>query len=115
MFLNDKTIRPLTDKVEVKAPLTVSYSINLTYYISNDNLGMIERIQNEVNTAIQDFILWQKSKIGRDINPSILISNIVSAGASRADVISPIFTSLADNQVASLNTTTINYGGTIYG
>lgn len=114
-FLNDRTIRPLTDKVEVKAPSTVNYYISLTYYISSDDLSTIESIQNKVNVAIQNFILWQKSKIGRDINPSILISYIISAGASRVDVTSPVFTSLQSNQVASIDTINVSYGGSIDG
>lgn len=114
-FLNDRTIRPLTDKVEVKAPSTVNYSISLTYYVSSDDLSTIESIQNKVNVAIQNFILWQKSKIGRDINPSILISYIISAGASRVDVASPVFTSLQSNQVASIDTINVSYGGSIDG
>lgn len=111
-YLSDKTRRPLTDNVTVNAPDVVNYDIALTYYILNDNSAAVSNIQSNVNQAVQDYILWQKSKIGRDINPSELISRIINAGAKRVDIINPVYTAVADNQVAVASANvTLTYGG----
>ena len=69
-FLDDETRRPLTDHVVVKAPQTVEYTIEGTYYISRDRQEMAAVIQKQVEAARDEFIRWQKSAIARDINPS---------------------------------------------
>lgn len=111
-FLSDKEKRPLTDKVVTGAPDIINYDISLTYYILKDNADTATTIQTNVNKAVQDYILWQKSKIGRSINVDELSSRIKSAGAKRSVITSPIYTALTDTQVgiASANIT-VNYGG----
>ena len=65
----------------VKAPQTVEYTIEGTYYISRDRQEMAAVIQKQVEAARDEFIRWQKSAIARDINPSRLIYGLVAAGA----------------------------------
>ena len=116
---NDKNIRPLTDHVFVKAPDTVSYDINLTYYITTENAGLANAIKNKVTEAVEEYKTWQRRKIGRDINPSKLVQMVIAAGAKRVEVSSPVFThvkngSKEDNygvELAICNTTNINNGG----
>lgn len=105
-------VRPLTDHVSVAAPDTAAYNIDLTYYIDASNASLTTSIQTAVNAAITAYNTWQTEKIGRDINPSKLIQLIVAAGAKRAVVASPVFTTVADTAVAQLGTSTVNYGGT---
>ena len=109
--LNDKTVRPLTDNISVLAPEQVSYSINLTYYIASDNKAQATAIQNAVNAAVDDYVLWQKSRLGRDINPSELIVRVMAAGAKRVAVTAPAFTATTDTQVAVCSTKTVTLGG----
>lgn len=109
--LNDKTVRPLTDNISVLAPEKVSYSINLTYYIASDNKTQATAIQNAVNAAVDDYVLWQKSKLGRDINPSELIVRVMAAGAKRVAVTAPAFTATTDTQVAVCSTKSVTLGG----
>lgn len=109
--LNDKTVRPLTDNISVLAPEKVSYSINLTYYIASDNKTQTTAIQNAVNAAVDDYVLWQKSKLGRDINPSELIVRVMAAGAKRVAVTAPAFTATTDTQVAVCSTKSVTLGG----
>ena len=109
--LNDKTVRPLTDNISVLAPEKVSYSINLAYYIASDNKTQATAIQNAVNAAVDDYVLWQKSKLGRDINPSELIVRVMAAGAKRVAVIAPAFTATTDTQVAVCSTKSVTLGG----
>lgn len=110
-YLSDKKRRPLTDNVTVQAPDQVSYDIDITYYISDDEEEFAQSIQNEVNKAVDEYILWQKIKIGRDINPSELIYKIRRAGAKRVEVTAPVFTTISNIEVASEGTININYGG----
>lgn len=110
-YLSDKTRRPLTDNVTVNAPDAVSYDITLTYYILTDNAAASTTIQANVNQAVQDYIVWQKSKIGRDINPSELISRLMAAGAKRVELTNPMYTAITDMQIAVANSPVITYGG----
>lgn len=109
--LEDKTIRPLTDNVSVKAPLSEVYNINLTYYISESNKSAVTAIQEDVTAAVNAYNIWQTEKISRDINPSYLIQKIMEAGAKRVEVVSPTFTVLPESTVAQVGTVTVNYGG----
>lgn len=111
-FLADNDIRPLSDLVTVKAPTAVPFDINLTYYINQSDASSAVTIQSEVQNAVDGFIRWQTTEIGRDINPSELTKRVVAAGAKRVTVASPVFTTLAFNEVAQ-NTMSIaiNYGG----
>lgn len=110
-LLNDEKIRPLTDNLSVIAPTPVTYNINLTYYISaNDSLN-VTAIQAAVNQAIADYQVWQKTKLGRDINPDELIARIKAAGAKRMVITAPTFAALELNEVAAVGTIAITYGG----
>lgn len=113
--VNDRKIRPLTDKVKVLAPTTINYMINLEYWIDSSNSIDALTIQTNVNKAIKEYTLWQKTKIGRNINPSELTRVIMNAGARRVNIVSPAYTVLDDTQIAIIaNEETdiiVNYGG----
>lgn len=108
---SDKKIRPLTDKVTVLAPETVSYDINLTYYISRANVTIILAIQQAISKAVDDYMIWQKSKLGREVNPSELSWRVRAAGASRVEVTMPVYAALKKYQVAVASSVTPNFGG----
>lgn len=110
-YLNDRTIRPLTDNVSVKTPMTSIYNIDLTYYIGTSDASAVSTIQDDVAAAVSAYNIWQTEKIGRDINPSYLIKKIMEAGAKRVVVNSPTFTVLNESTVAKTGTVTVNYGG----
>lgn len=95
---NDYKIRPLTDEVKVLAPETVNYQVNLTYWISKDDQYQELALRQKIEDAVQEWILWTKSKIGRDINPSELIRKMVVAGAKRVDVVSPVYTKVLNGK-----------------
>lgn len=109
--LDDKKVRPLTDNISVLAPEKVDYTISLTYYIASDNKTQATAIQNAVNAAVDNYVLWQKSKLGRDINPSELIVRVMAAGAKRVAVTAPVFKVTTDTQVAICSTKTVTLGG----
>ena len=87
------------------------YDIDLTYYISSNDEDIAQNIQDAVDQAISDYQKWQKTKIGRDINPDELKSRIKEAGAKRSVVAAPVFTQVQKTEVAAAANITINYGG----
>ena len=95
-------IRPDTDYVSVKKPVTVLYRVNVAYWIDDAHSAMSESIQAAVNSAVNDFVMWQRSKLGRDINPSELTRRIINAGAKRCVINSPQFTPLKGYELAVL-------------
>lgn len=109
--LSDDTVRPLTDHVTVSAPETVTYNIDATYYLQEGGAVSAEMIKIEAENAVSDFIKWQSEKMGRDINPSRLISMMVQAGVKRVDIREPLFTIISDNAVAQVGEVTILNGG----
>lgn len=109
--VSDRDVRPLTDQVTVQAPDEVSYNINLTYHISTSRATEAATIQAAVNKAVSDYVMWQKSRLGRDINPSELIARIMAAGALRVSVTEPAFTVLHRTEVAKEEDISIIFGG----
>ncbi len=91
-------VRPLTDHVEVRSPLPVVYSVDLTYYIPEDSDKSAAEIEAEVETAVDDFTAWQSAKIGRDINPSKLYEFLMKTGIKRVEIRSPQFMRVTDGQ-----------------
>lgn len=110
-YLSDKSRRPLTDFVSAGAPTTVNYDVDLTYYIRSSDANAETQVKTRIEQAIDDYIIWQRSKIGRDVNPSELIGRIIQAGAKRVELTSPVFTSVASGEIAVNNLKTVNYGG----
>ena len=109
--LSDKSIKPLTDQVQTLAPITTQYDINLRYFIVDDVLVDREIIKRNVEKAIDEYIEWQHSKLGRDVNPSKLITLMGNAGAKRVEVIFPSFSKLERTHIAKIRNKTITYGG----
>lgn len=106
------TRRPLTDNVTV-IPATASVtSVELTYYISQNDIGQVSEIRAAVLEAIKEYKTWQTSAIGKDINPDKLRMLILNAGASRVTVTAPVYTELASPQVAQFTTDdSVTFGG----
>lgn len=110
-YLHNENIRPLTDKVIVKAPDTVEYSLEVKYFINRSDQAQANTIQSAVEAAVEKYVIWQRSKIGRDINPSKLTYMIEDAGAKRVEIITPIFRRIDKAAVAMLSAKKITYGG----
>ena len=110
VHLNADTIRPLTDNVVVSAPIQDDYTITLEYYIRKSDSASAAAIQEAVNKAVEAYKLWQ-SRIGRDINPSELISRIMQAGARRVAVTAPAYMVVQAGHIAKCTSANVTYGG----
>ena len=93
----------MCDLVQVAAPETVPFHIDITYYIPEEkNAATAEIIQN-VGTAVQNYIAWQTEKMGRDINPSYFHGLLMQTGIKRAEIREPQFMKLEKKCVAILD------------
>ncbi|KYD02628.1 hypothetical protein B4102_0222 [Heyndrickxia sporothermodurans] len=108
---SDKSKRPLTDKVSVNVPDQVLYDVDVQYWVSETNAAMLASIQEEVNQAFNDYLVWQREKMGRAIDLSELITRLKNAGARRVAINSPMYKKLERHQVAKENITKLNFGG----
>lgn len=109
--LSAEDVRPMTDKVQVKAPDVVKFNINATYYLPSDKTESTEELRAKMKEAEQSYILWQTEKMGRDINPSKLEYLLMAAGAKRVEISQPIFTTVDKRSVAVVETSSVLYGG----
>lgn len=109
--LNDQKTRPLTDLVNVMAPETVTFNIDLTYYIPSPSEASAVVIQTEVEKAVDEYKKWQTNRMGRDINPSYLISLLMKTGIKRVEVRQPQHQAVSTGQVAQVGTEEIVNGG----
>lgn len=101
--LNRPEVKPLTDKIEVLAPKTVPYDIELEYWTTSlDEAEVVQTIE-ESGGAIDDYIYWQDSSTDHDINPDQLAKRILcphsGTGATRVKVIKPEYTSLKNTEI----------------
>ena len=109
--LTAERVRPLTDLVRVGAPEIVPFDIDLTYYIPKPNASGAAKISQDVESAVEKYKRWQMERMGRDINPSHLISLVMAAGAKRVDVRSPVFTVVEESAVAQVKKIAVLNGG----
>lgn len=108
---NDKYARPLTDNVTVKAATAVTDTIDVTYYISVEDSATEAQIKTQVENAVNEYVLWQTTQIGRDINPDRLRSLMYNAGAYSVTVTAPTEKTVNDGEVAQFTDKTVKYGG----
>lgn len=111
-YLSNEEIRPLTDQVIVRAPEIREYQIDLTYYINKSDRTKASQIHENIQTAVQEYMRWQRAKIGRDINPDQLRKQLVSAGAKRLEIREPVFEAISHASIALIGKEPVAlYGG----
>lgn len=109
--LNDEKVRPLTDTVIVLSPEILNYQLSLTYYIDRKDAAVALSIQQAVENSVAEFIVWQRERLGRDVNVSELVRRVMEAGAKRVAVSSPEFTVTRANVVAVCTSSAVTFGG----
>lgn len=103
--------RPLTDWVFVEDAEAVPYDIAFTYYTQSDAGISAADLEAAVQKTVEEYAAWQCGKLGRDINPSRLIGELMKTGVKRVELTAPAFTVLRDGsektvpQVAALRGT----------
>ena len=99
---NVDTRRPVTDYVFAHVPAVVTYRLNMDYWIEQDNEVLLDTIKANVEQAVAEWILWQRSYVSRDLNCDELRKRCLQAGAKRIVVHTPTptFQVMNYNQVA---------------
>ena len=106
---SDRTVRPLTDKVQVVPVSSVDIDLNIKYYVANDDVSVIPAIVQ----AVEDYKAWQTEKIGRAVNPDYLRMLLMNAGAARVEISAPTYSEIDNNQIAKVINTSLTYSGSI--
>lgn len=109
-YMSEETMRPLCDQVNCLAPDEVEYDIALTYWIAESEQKSVSEIQSRVAAAVADFQTWQR-KLGRDVNPTELITRVRQAGAKRVKLTAPADIPVDKIELPKCTGATVNYGG----
>ena len=103
-------VRPLTDLVQVEAPTTYQYDIELEYWTTKANESEVVGNVEGSGGAIDQYIYWQGSSLDQDINPDYLRKLILCphweeglTGATRVNIIKPVYTELPSTTVAEFS------------
>ncbi len=109
---NDRTIRPLTDRVSVKQPEAVDKRVTVKYWIGKNNEHFLPETKAAIMSALSEFVTWQTTRLGRDYNPDQLVTLLVDAGAKRVELEGDkAFAALKDTQVVRMNEAKALYQG----
>lgn len=103
-------VRPLTDRVQVEAPATELYDIELTYYTTKATESEVVKNVEGPDGAINRYIYWQGSTLDQDINPDELRKLILcphwtenQIGATRVIITKPEYKELPSTTVAKFS------------
>ena len=98
--LDADKVRPLTDHLTVLQASEVNYSVQVEYWIRQADAGIVPTIQAEVEAAQDAYCDWQEAALGRDVNPTELVTRLAAAGAGRVVVTEPTYSALARSERA---------------
>jgi len=98
--LSADTVRPLTDSVSVLEGTPVSYTVEVSYYVRQEDAASVAAIQAAVEAAQDAYCDWQECALGRDVDPTELVARLYAAGARRIAVTSPTYAELDTSERA---------------
>jgi phage-related baseplate assembly protein len=110
-ILSANELRPVADYVTTMKPAQVDFDIDLDWFGNVEDATILDSIHTNVDAAVADFVLWTRSRVGRDIIPSELHRRILNAGAKRIVLREPIDRSSAYNEVPIAQNIRVNFGG----
>lgn len=100
-----------TDTLNFKKPTAKNYSIDMDYYLYESDKYRETEIKTAVEESVKDYIAWQRSKLGRDINQNELVRRCLINGAKRVVVRNPNFATINGSEIANCTSTSINFKG----
>lgn len=110
-FIKDLKITPDTDKVEVIPPDVVTYEVEVGYYIAYEQKDIADGLKEAIEDAGRTFVDYTRSKIGRAVNPNVLITYASAAGASRVEIAKPEYKHVSENEVAICSSIKMSFRG----
>ena len=69
-----------------------------------------DEITESVKSAVNEYIIWQKSKIARDVNPDYLRYKMIQSGAKRVQIEDIEYQKIEETQIAVVEIE-VTYGG----
>ena len=110
-YLTQDDIKDATDLVTVAAAEEVSYTVTMTYKISQKDTERVSEIQTAVEKAVDEYIDSIHTSLGKAINPEMIQAAAYQAGAASVTVTAPVYTSLDAQEVAKCTSKTVTYNG----
>lgn len=110
-FIKDLKVTPDTDKIEVFAPVGITYEVEADYYISYEQKDIADGLKEAIEDAGNAFVDYTRSKIGRAVNPNILITYMNAAGASRVEISRPVYQYVHESAVAICSSIKMSFRG----
>lgn len=112
--LNDESVRPLTDTVNVLAPSSVNFTIVAT--VTPYDTADLETMQTAIEEALDDYIETMKAELGKDIVPSQITTILGTiSGVYMVELTSPVYDELSDGEWANCTGYTITYEEAVNG
>lgn len=108
---NAKNVRPLTDLVMVEDPEIIPYDLSITYHLPEYARSRASEYHTNITSAVESYKVWQKSRLGRGIDPGELYAKILQQDARRVSVVPNSFTALEQNQIARDRNVEVVFGG----
>lgn len=110
-YIKELKTTPDTDKIEIFSPDAMSYEVEAIYYIADEQKDIADALKESIEEAGIEFINYTRSKIGRAVNPNILVTYAGAAGASRIEIAKPVYIHVHENAVANCNNIKMTFGG----
>lgn len=110
-------VRPLTDNVIASAPDVKQFDMNVQFWLPRSKEAVAVDLISKIEAKFAEYLVWQKSKLGRDINPTEVIDRLKNLdsntkGAERVEV-DTVYTTIEKNEVAIANITSLQFMGFI--
>lgn len=109
--LSGDDVRPLTDMVTVKAPTQIPFNVTVTWYRENEYTKSREQMEADLEAACTEYLAWQTTEIGRDINPDVLAAKLMETGIKRLTVTEPEYKVVSAYEVAKAENIALTFGG----
>ncbi len=112
-----ENIRPLTDNVIATIPDVQNFDLEVQYWLPNSKATVADELMQKIDTEYQTYLVWQRSKLGRDVNPSEVVKRLKSTEseklAERVEVIGVNYTEIEKTKIAVANEPKLTFMGFI--
>lgn len=110
-------VRPLTDHVIASGPDIEQFDMHVEYWLPMSKATVATELINRIEARFQEYLIWQKSKLGRDVNPTEVIDRLKNLdadtkGAERVEVDTG-YIEINKTSIAVANVTNIEFKGFI--
>lgn len=106
---NDRTRRPLTDVVEVRAPETAPLNITLHYVVPMGQEAAVVNAVEGPGGALEVYKAWQSEKLGRDVTPDRLRMLLTQAGCVRVALSGFSYMRMESYMVAAVESVSVTH------